>query len=385
MRKILILSAVALLGAAAAEVAGGASGQEPDCGSFQASISGADTREVHGGMATISTVADGPVTLLDLRAAVPGADSVLVLSFSRHSAMPPAGDYGISSRAASGESFSGSYLRVRRDGGIATFDGDSGTMILSAAENGKVRGDFEFTGRTGEAPAEEVRVRGTFTALVGRQAGRCRRAAGRVAVPAGMPGAPLLAGRGPLRRTPAADSASRRPPAPGETPFGLRMGMTLSDLARYGVTPEDVDRGIYRLARVPRPLEGFRDVRVAVSPSEGLCRLTASSPPITSGDDGAAVKAAFDRAEASLRTMYGHSDRMEFQTDEGRLHERPWMTELQRNEQRLVSYWVSVAGSTLPLDLTGIELEARATSATSGSLAVHYQFRNFGTCRGEPR
>lgn len=199
-----------------------------------------------------------------------------------------------------------------------------------------------------------------------------------------MPGAPLLAGRGSLRgRTLPADTVPRRPPAPGEAPFGLRMGMTVAELARYGVTPVDVNMGIYRLPRVPRPREGFRDLLVMILPAEGLCRITALTLPVASRGDGVVLKAMFDRMEASMRTAYGPGRRTDQQTDEGRLRALPWMTALLRNERKLVSHWLPGAGSTLPPDLRGIELQANATSATSGFVAVIYEFRNFAACQRE--
>jgi hypothetical protein len=89
--------------------------------------------------------------------------------------------------------------------------------------------------------------------------------------------------------------------------------------------------------------------------------------------------------EASLRETYGTGRRTDYLKEGSTLSgPRQWMAALQRKERVLSAFWFAGLGtSTLPPELNGIELQANATTATSGYLSVNYEFRNLAACQRE--
>ena len=166
------------------------------------------------------------------------------------------------------------------------------------------------------------------------------------------------------------------------TPFGLRMGLTRQELAALGeLEPLSKVRGFHLLKPVPQPHDAFEGYAVAFSDKQGLCSVVAVGNNITTGTDGADLKAAFQRLDTALAERCGKHLYIDSLRVGSRLTKpSDWMSALGKEERVLYAAWDREEKSSLPTHLEAISLTAVATSKTIGYVKLAYQFTNFSVC-----
>lgn len=172
-----------------------------------------------------------------------------------------------------------------------------------------------------------------------------------------------------------------QPPA---APFGFRMGMTLRELAAYGIRPVEGAAGVYTLTRAPNPQAEFESYGAVVSPTRGLCKVVGVGRDVRTSEFGDQVRAEFNRLETLLTNKYGQGDRYDAVKD-GSLWTEPqyWMMGLREGDRQLVTFWMTERGVDLPPNLSAIGLETKATTLNTAYLRLSYEFANFPDCRQE--
>ena len=160
-------------------------------------------------------------------------------------------------------------------------------------------------------------------------------------------------------------------------PLGLEAGMSLGDLKQHvRLRPE----GHYEFStrRVPQGSE-FASYRLLVTPSQGLCRITAWSELVRSDTSGARLRARFKQLELRLASKSGpgyRDDRLDSNSLWTDSHD--WMLALSKNERSLGTLWED---ETLFDDsVQSVELSVHAVSQTLGRLRLRYEFTNTPAC-----
>ncbi|HVG46244.1 MAG TPA: hypothetical protein VM890_15985 [Longimicrobium sp.] len=176
--------------------------------------------------------------------------------------------------------------------------------------------------------------------------------------------------------------AARAIPA---TPFGLRMGMTVRDLAAYHPVASERVAGLYTIRSAPAGQPEFDEYMVLISPRQGVCKVVAIGRRVSTGEFGEELRAAFDRLERVLTPKYGDGNQMD-DLKEGSLWTEPrdWMRSLRQHDRTYQTLWRTADGDPLPPNLASVQLEANASSSPGvGFLVLGYEFSNFHACRDE--
>ncbi|HSU16025.1 hypothetical protein [Longimicrobium sp.] len=174
---------------------------------------------------------------------------------------------------------------------------------------------------------------------------------------------------------------SQQPPA---TPFGLRMGMTLADLARFHPEARRTP-GVYLIDGAPAAQPEFREYMIVVSPHQGLCKVVGMGRIIETPESGEALRASFDRLESLLAGKYGDGNQID-DLKEGSpwSGDRDWMMSLRQRDRTYRTTWSTADGDALPPNLQYVEIDASAASEPGlGSVLLTYEFTNFAQCRGD--
>ena len=174
--------------------------------------------------------------------------------------------------------------------------------------------------------------------------------------------------------------AASQPPA---TPFGLRMGMTLADLARFH-PQADPHAGVYQIDTAPAGQPEFVNYLLLISPHQGLCKVIGTGRPMETSESGEELRDAFDRLEAVLLQKYGDGDAVD-DLKAGSLWSAPedWLRSLREHDRDYETVWRS-RDLPLPPNLKTVALQAKAIRTPGiGFVSLVYEFTNFDACLQE--
>lgn len=160
------------------------------------------------------------------------------------------------------------------------------------------------------------------------------------------------------------------------SPFGLRMGMTLKDIAaQCEGEPSFLKGDVYSVRPIKRhPL--FDTYAVGVSKTAGLYRIVALSSPIKTNKYGTELKEAFNSVKNRISKVYGEAcivDECKKEYDP----EDDWFYYLREGTQVLGAVWNDP--DSLTDDLQAVGLECRhETGLYDGTarLRLIYSFTN---------
>jgi len=118
-------------------------------------------------------------------------------------------------------------------------------------------------------------------------------------------------------------------------PFGLKMGMSLTDI---GGRPEILENRFYKLSSVPNPHSSFESYAVKVAPRGGLYFIKAVGKDVATSSYGAELIAAFNEMEGKLEAIYGKHRKIN-ELFPGSIWDEPneWMMGLIQKERMLVA------------------------------------------------
>lgn len=169
-------------------------------------------------------------------------------------------------------------------------------------------------------------------------------------------------------------------------PFGLESGLSIAELERMKFIADDNRPGLFD-GHPPRPLNGAAaNYIVVASKAAGLCRIQASVDVPTANGSGDQMRSETDRVAEMMRVKYGkHSSKITYvREDVYRRNPQFWMMGL--SEDSVIYAYTWEQGKTekeLPGNIQDIEISARASSISSGWVAIRYTFKNFATCQQE--
>lgn len=164
-------------------------------------------------------------------------------------------------------------------------------------------------------------------------------------------------------------------------PFGLWMGMTLSD---FEAPLDEVSPCKFIAPGVPKPHSAFEQYVCEIAPSLGLSWIKAIGKPIQTSIYGSELKAAFDIMEQKLVASYGRQKKHDFLMHESIWNEpRDWMQSILNMERVLMCEWSKETGALLDNSLSSIALVLGALDTSSGYIAIEYSFENAAQAQAE--
>lgn len=149
-------------------------------------------------------------------------------------------------------------------------------------------------------------------------------------------------------------SDTARTPVKEGTPFGLHMGMTLTEI---GGNPKKAAPGMYIVTSVPEPHSAFESYVLQVGPEAGLCWVKGIGKNIQTSVYGVELKSAFNQMKERLQQFYGAPDVTDFLMT-GSIWNEPkdWMMALIKKERALGATWKDKRKTTLPSNMQSVFL-----------------------------
>ncbi len=169
-------------------------------------------------------------------------------------------------------------------------------------------------------------------------------------------------------------------------PFGIPLGTPLATLReRFGATPGGWLPGWWKLTHVPSPLPPFEGYRVLVSPTRGVCAITAATPRFRSRPDGTEAKSALAAARDSLQAVYGEGELSEsvglFPT---LTRPEEWMRSVHSRERYHGALWRE-SSTALLAGLENVTLQVFAVTPDTAFVDVGVSVAHRGDCIRELR
>jgi hypothetical protein len=172
---------------------------------------------------------------------------------------------------------------------------------------------------------------------------------------------------------------------PYEGPFGLKMGLTLSQLKMIdpNMSERKID-SVYEMTTVPIPHVDYEAYWVMMSPDSGLCKIIAVSRIIKTNPHGTDVEKMYKSHRDAIAGKYGQY----LEIDDlmpGSIWDEPedFMMALVKKERNLLSIWGTKASSNMLNDIEAIGLQVKAHASDSGQIMLTYEFHNFANYKKE--
>jgi hypothetical protein len=169
-------------------------------------------------------------------------------------------------------------------------------------------------------------------------------------------------------------------------PLGVDKGMSLEDLKKIGDFAPTENPNLYRAKSIK---QGHPDVEfyfATLTPSQGLCKISAATKDIQSSSYGNELKEKFIEIKEALAQKYGSPDKdFDFLRSGSIWNEsKDWMMGLYKKERYLTSFWTAPQNK-LPNSIAAIKVEAIALGSSKGYVSFGYEFDNFDQCLSEKK
>ena len=158
-------------------------------------------------------------------------------------------------------------------------------------------------------------------------------------------------------------------------PFGLWMGMTLSD---FEDRPRELSTPYrYITSVVPKPHSAFESYALQIPPQAGLSWIKAIGTNVSTNGYGTDLKNSFGSMANKLNRTYGKSKQTDLHLA-GCVWSEPqyWMQALLSKERYFSSEWSKETGAVLSDGLVSVWLMVAASDTSTGFLNIEYLFDN---------
>lgn len=159
------------------------------------------------------------------------------------------------------------------------------------------------------------------------------------------------------------------------SPFGLKMGMTLKQIAKESEgKPQFVKNDAY-MVKLKKSHPLFEYYFVFVDSKKGLYRIKAVSSAIKTNRYGIELQNSFYDLKGRISKTYGEPQlRDELDSESIFTNNEYWMYTLKDGARTLLAIWNDE--SSLKDDLSSVFLECSAISESNGFVILHYYFKN---------
>mgnify|MGYP007130620638 CR=1 FL=1 len=170
-------------------------------------------------------------------------------------------------------------------------------------------------------------------------------------------------------------------------PFGLKMGMTIDEIADAcnGIAPKYYERDIYFITPSKKhPL--FETYGTFIDAKYGLYKIRCVSAEITTGDDGAELKRYFENALKTISKQYGTPDIIERPNSDA--IDNDWFQKLRNGKISYKALWTN-SEKIKNLNLDKIELKIISDDRNYslinniGAIVLNYDFQNATSAEDE--
>jgi len=165
-------------------------------------------------------------------------------------------------------------------------------------------------------------------------------------------------------------------------PFGLSKGMTLEEVKKYGAFVSGDSPFTYTAKTLSNGHPDFEIYSIILTPQQGLCKIQAAGKDVKTSSFGSELKEKHNDLVKALSNKYGSPGNNFDFLRTGSIWKDPqdWMMALLKKERTLASYWSPPERTNLPDSVLSIQLEAAASSGSTGYIRLGYEFDNLDAC-----
>lgn len=165
-------------------------------------------------------------------------------------------------------------------------------------------------------------------------------------------------------------------------PFGLSKGMTLEEVKKYGAFVSGDSPFTYTAKTLSNGHPDFEIYSIILTPQQGLCKIQTAGKDVKTSSFGSELKEKHNDLVKALSNKYGSPGNNFDFLRTGSIWKDPqdWMMALLKKERTLASYWSPPERTNLPDSLLTIQLEAAASSGSTGYIRLGYEFDNLDAC-----
>lgn len=166
------------------------------------------------------------------------------------------------------------------------------------------------------------------------------------------------------------------------TPFGLTFGASRAEVQKLTGAEASAETNRFNTTKVPTPHPAFSLYQFHISPTLGLCDISAVAGPIEANDFGDQVKRVYNDIAEQIAGRYGPHTRTVDALRTGSIWNDPndWMMGLSLGERSLMRSWTNPAPN-----LSQIALIASAQSRRSGLVMLTYFSAFTAKCDAESK
>ena len=161
------------------------------------------------------------------------------------------------------------------------------------------------------------------------------------------------------------------------SPFGLKMGMTIKELAKECEgRPEFVKNDAY-IIKPKKSHPSFEYYFVFVDKNKGLYQIKALSSAINTNDYGTELQSSFNATKNRVAKRYGEPTIRDEIDPNSVFHDgKYWMYTLKEGARTLAAVWGKGEKLGDNLDMVILECSASEISSHQGFLILYYFFKN---------
>jgi len=165
-------------------------------------------------------------------------------------------------------------------------------------------------------------------------------------------------------------------------PFGLSKGMTLEEVKKYGAFVSGDSPFTYTAKTLSNGHPDFEAYSIILTPQQGLCKILAAGKDVKTSSFGSELKEKHNDLVKALSNKYGSpGNNFDFlRAGSNWKDPQDWMMALLKKERTLASYWSPPERTNLPDSVLSIQLEAAASSGSTGYIRLGYEFDNLDAC-----
>ncbi|UOH17168.1 hypothetical protein [Acinetobacter sp. NyZ410] len=169
--------------------------------------------------------------------------------------------------------------------------------------------------------------------------------------------------------------------ANAEAPFGLKTGMSLTEVKRIAGDPIKISDNYYMFTKTPKPVAGLSSYGMLITPKSGLCKVVGVGKTLNTNVYGDAIKSEFLDLKNLLTAKYGKPTRDYDFLRAGSIwkEHNDWMMGLYKEERTLTAMW----GVNESNGIEDLMLNAIADSGNTGYVTITYELSNINSCSKE--
>jgi len=160
-------------------------------------------------------------------------------------------------------------------------------------------------------------------------------------------------------------------------PFGVPVGQSVTKLQIV----KEIKKHVYVISP-PNPNAQFVLYMAVATKEQGVCKIIAVTEKNNDDQSGDSIRQRINSISAALENKYGKSKLYSFISQNSILagNER-WAWSIANGDRTFARIWTKEVGSSMPIDISSISIEAQAEPTRTTAANLTYEFSNFEACQ----